>query len=334
MENRYKLPKSIQRQYFQTIEKRSGLTQDQLASIFHIVPRSYRDWRRGKFAIPQHVIKYAKQHFHVSFPISKITALKKWKNAKFVASQRGGVAVSAKYGGPGTPEGRSKGGKRGIQVLRERGLIPEAKPFIPPDTYSADLAEFVGILLGDGHIDKTQWTITLNMIKDKSYANFVTKLITSLFHFHPSRIIRKNYHAIIISGSGIRSIQYFLQIGLKIGNKVKQQVGVPNWITQNKTYRIACLRGLTDTDGGVFRHAYTVNGKQYAYNKLAFINRSMPLLHFAYDVLTQSGLHPKMIDKVANKRVWLYNQSEVNRYLQIIGTHNPRLLTLYNGGVG
>lgn len=326
MENRYKLPKNIQIKYFQDVEKISGFDQKKLASFLGIVPRSYRDWRRGKFAIPQHAIERIEKRFLVSFPTSKKSTLYIWKQSKISASRQGGFAVLRKYGGPGTPEGRSKGGKRGIQVLRERGLIPIPKPFFGPTVHSPELAEFIGILLGDGHIGKEQWSITLNAKADRKYAAFVYQLVQSLFHFKPAKYVRHDYNVVVIQGSGIRSIQYLTGLGLQIGNKVKLQVGVPEWIKNYSPYRIACLRGLIDTDGGIFNHSYRVNGKLYTYRKLSFVNRSMPLLRFTHETLLNLGFTPKMIDKVANKRVWLYNQNEVKQYLKRVGTHNQRLL--------
>lgn len=326
MENRYKLPKHIQKQYLRKFESTSKLKSDEIASLFGIVSRSYRDWRRGKFAIPNRAVTIIENNYHIPFPLPKKVALTKWHISKMVASRKGARAALLKYGSLGSPEGRSKGGKRGIQVLRERGLIPQPKPFYTPSSYSSKLAEFVGILLGDGHVGKEQWSITVNSKTDRAYASFVTRLVEQLFYFTPSYRIRHDCHVIIISGSGIRSIQYLTSIGLKIGNKVKQQVGVPDWIQKNPSYRIRCLRGMVDTDGGIFNHVYKVNGKTYSYKKLAFVNRSIPLLRFALETLQAIGLTPKIIDKVANKRIWLYNQSEVTRYLALVGTDNPRLL--------
>ncbi|MBI5619554.1 hypothetical protein HY950_01200 [Candidatus Gottesmanbacteria bacterium] len=331
MKNRYKLDATIQKQYFHKVETVSKFHPNQLASFFHIVPRSFRDWKRGKYAIPKYVVETIEKRFHVPFPASKKEAQRAWKQIKFNASRRGGLAVMEKYGGPGTPEGRSKGGKRGMQTLRARGLVPQPKPFFGPSNYSPELAEFVGILLGDGHIGKEQWSITLNAIKDKEYAMYVKQLIISLFHFIPSMAIRNDCNVIVLGGSGIRSIQYFVQLGLNIGNKVKQQVGVPVWIIRNSIYSTSCLRGLMDTDGGIFNHTYKVNGKSYTYTKLCFSNRSIPLLRFVYRTLQSSGLTPKLIDKVENKKVWLYNQTEVKQYIDLIGTHNPRLLVNLGG---
>jgi intein/homing endonuclease len=126
--------------------------------------------------------------------------------------------------------------------------------------------------------------------------------------------------------NGINLVNYLVKIGLRVGNKVKQQVDVPDWIKKSKEFRIACVRGLMDTDGGVFLHKYKVNGKVYAYKKICFTNRSVPLLIFVNDVLKEIGLTPKMITKVENKKVWLYNKQEVEQYLNLVGSHNSRLL--------
>ena len=86
-----------------------------------------------------------------------------------------------------------------------------------------------------------------------------------------------------------------------------------------------------DTDGGVFLHRYKVGGQEYKYRKISFSNRSVPLLLFVSNTLTELGFTPKIIDKVENKKVWLYNTNEVKKYLEVVGTHNPRLLK-WNGG--
>lgn len=331
MENRYKLPKKAQTQYFSAVEKISRLNQNQLAALFGIVSRSYRDWRQGKFAIPQSTVFIIEKKFHIPFPILKNIAFLKWKHAKQKASHLGGLALFSKHGSPATQKGRMEGGSRALALLRAQGIIPYEKPFYSPMGYSKQLAELVGVLLGDGHIGKAQWSITLNDKTDKTYASYVIKLIAKLFSFTPSVLHRKNIHVLVIYGGGQRSIAYFQKLGLRVGNKVKQQVGVPEWIKKNKSYTKECLRGLIETDGGIFKHKYVVNGKKYTYTKLCFSNRSIPLLQFVFNSLESLGLTPKLIDKVENKKVWLYNQTEVKHYIQQVGIHNPRMLSNLGG---
>src|SRR5260221_5964975 len=48
-------------------------------------------------------------------------------------------------------------------------------------SYSIDLAEFVGICLGDGYVSKYQVFVTLNSIVDHEYIPYVMNLIQKLF---------------------------------------------------------------------------------------------------------------------------------------------------------
>lgn len=154
MENRYKLPKGLQKRYLTDVENISGLSKNQIAETLGIVRRSYTDWKREKYTITQKAVEIIEKRFRVKLPYVKNKALNNWLKSKKLASRKGGLAASEKHGGPGTPEGRRKGGKHAMAILRKRGIIPRAKPFHYPEKLSSELAEFIGILLGDGHIGK------------------------------------------------------------------------------------------------------------------------------------------------------------------------------------
>jgi hypothetical protein len=324
MKNRYKITKAKQIAYLSRVGKICKLSSEQLANVFHVSDRTYRDWRRARFLLPVDAVNIIEKRWDIPFPASKLQALRAWEKQKNEISKQGARAMLKKYGGFGTPAGRHLGGIRGMATLRRLHKAPPLKFFFRP-LQSVDLAEFTGIMLGDGHVGDGQWSITLNAVKDKTYAQFCRKLVTQLFHFQPSMLYRASCHVLIIESGGKNFIRYLRSIGLTATNKVKEQIGVPQWISTSKSYSIACLRGLMDTDGGIFIHTYRVNGKKYSYKKLAFVNRSIPLLQFAYTTLKTLGFTPKLIDHVENKRVWLYNQHEVKQYIECVETHNPRL---------
>ncbi len=93
------------------------------------------------------------------------------------------------------------------------------------------LAEFIGIVLGDGGITSSQLRITLNRIADKQYVEYVSLLVERLFGYKPSRMERKDASATVLSVCGVDFIRYLHKIGLLTGNKVRQQVNVPSWIS-------------------------------------------------------------------------------------------------------
>lgn len=317
-----------QQEFIESVYIKSGLTTNQLAELAQVHPRSFRDWRREKLTMTLFAAEFFCKKFEVVLPEDKGILIDRWQKAKQEASRIGGIALFKKHGSPATNEGRRKGGIKAIANLKKNGIIPSVKIYRQPN-FSKELAEYVGIMLGDGGITSGQCTITLNSIVDKDYIRFVSELAEKLFGEVPRYFKKKDCNATTLYYNSSFLVRYFLEIGLKIGNKVKQQVDVPDWIKQVKEYRIACLRGLMDTDGGVFLHKYKVKGKEYLYKKISFSNRSRPLLVFVAETLRELGFTPKIIDKVENKKIWLYNESEVKQYLSIVGTHNPRLLKLF-----
>jgi hypothetical protein len=229
---------------------------------------------------------------------------------------------------PGTLEGRKKGG---IVSQRNRKLRPEyykklgcstAKEFIFPER-SEKLAELFGIILGDGSLTRFQLHITLNSEADREYIVYVSKLIKILFGEEPYLYKKKEAQAVVLVINGVNLVNFFISNGLVLGNKVFNQVGVPNWIGLNKSYSKSCLRGLVDTDGGLFIHSYISNGKEYSYRNLNFTNMSRPLLNFVFNTLTKFEFNPKM--QSINK-VWLYSKKDIKKYFEFIGSSNFRLL--------
>jgi intein/homing endonuclease len=315
-----------QSKFLQKVAIASTFSSVQLAEIVGVHPRSFLDWKLEKLTMTLAAAEIFSGKFNVNLLEEKETLVERWRNNKRESCKMGGISRFIKYGSPATAQGRSKGGLKALTILRQRGIIPSFNIYNLPREYNEKLAEYVGILLGDGGITLEQCFITLNSEADKEYVTFVAKFGEILFGKYPKLLKRKDSKAIIIYYNGILLVQFLIKIGLKIGNKVKQQVGVPEWILQSQQYRIACLRGLMDTDGGVFLHKYTVRGKKYMYRKISFSNRSLPLLLFVRETLESLGLTPKIIDNVENKKVWLYNDNEVSRYLELVGSHNQRLL--------
>lgn len=189
---------------------------------------------------------------------------------------------------------------------------------------SAKLAEFMGIMLGDGGITRKQISVTLNSEDDKEYTQFVFDLIKELFKVEAGISKRKDAKALRLQVSRINLVDFLVKLGLKRGNKVKQKADVPRWIKEKKEFKIACLRGLIDTDGGILTHRYRVNGRLYTYKKMCFNNRSEPLLKSAGRILSELGFTPKI--RKERDDLYLYNEREVKRYFEEIGTHNLKHL--------
>ena len=296
--------------------KRSNLSPRELAKIAKIHPRSFFDWRRARLSPTITAMKLFSTRFNVSLPDSEKILVQRWLKKKIEASRKGALVRYQKYGELGTPEGRKKGG---INSIKKRKLLGNFVKPIKVPTEDEDLAEFIGIMLGDGGLTYFQCVVYLNSETDNDYAYYVVDLLERLFGLRAKIYKSKKEKVWRIVISSVNLVKYLQIKGLSLGSKVRLQLGVPNWVWSKPEYVKACLRGLIDTDGCFVIHRYKVNGKQYAYPKIAFTNRSAPILDFVYEGLSQLGFKPK---KSLQKQVWLYNKNEVRRYLGEVGTRN------------
>lgn len=314
-----------QKKLMNNILSRIGV--EDAAKLCNLSKRTIRDWRRGKFSMDLDSLKKLCRKSEVIFPKNVILKNDYWYTKNF--SSAGGIAVYKKYGRiGGDPEYRKK---RWYKWWYEKGQynskIISAVNFIKKPKFSENLAEFVGIVLGDGSITQRQITISLNAIDDRDFGKFVVSLIKRLFDVPVGTYYKKEGNVINYSVSRSELVRFCVEkLGLKKGNKIKQQVDIPDWIKRNSKYSIACVRGLFDTDGCVFTHSYKSNGKSYSYKKLAFTSYSNPLRKSVFNILKKNKLNPRMFD---NRDIRIDSIKDVKAYFDIFGSHNPKHLKRY-----
>ncbi len=324
-------PSQKQKNFLFEARKKLDLSWFLLAKRLGVHPRTLNDWRREECSLPLNVFQ----------KILNIAEIKKPENVKIkdpfwyvhkgakIGGKKGALACFKKYGSyGGDPEYRKK---KWYEWWEKEGkyksnIIGIVKPIKKPD-FSEKLAEFVGIILGDGSIGKSQISITLHSEDDKEYSDFVVNLIKKLFNVYVGTYYEKDAKATSYNISRTELIHFCIEkLGLKQGNKIKQQVDIPDWIKQSRLYSIACVRGLVDTDGCVFNHCYRVNGKEYNYKKLAFRNHSRPLILSVFRILKDCGLNLRMAQR---NDLRLDRIKDVENYFKIIGSNNPKHLKRY-----
>ena len=236
-------------------------------------------------------------------------------------ARKGGLARIRLYGNPGTSSGRKLGGQMAIKIHRHSTSSPfVARKFSPP-SFSEDLSEFVGIVLGDGGVSARQVTITLHKHDDKDYANYVANLIKKIFNISivPKERANQNVNTIVLSRTLL--VEFLKSMGITVGSKTRNQVMVPDWIRGNLDCRKKCLRGLFDTDGCFYIDKHVIKNKIYKNPGMNFTNRSIPLLLFFKDTLTEMGFGPTQISKYS---VVLRKEENIVRYFGEIGSSNPK----------
>ena len=325
---RIKFPNGKQGEFIKKLERQ--LSVKEMAKLCDRSERTIRDWRREKFLIDSKSLKTLCKKTNTSIPENMQIKDQYWY--VLLGAVSGGQATKKKYGKPVVDEVYRK--QKWHEWWESKGqynkkwIVRSAPLKIEKPAKSEKLAEFVGIVLGDGCISNNQLTITLHRKDDADYAKFVTQLIQKLFNVPVG--IYKNKHALANSYviSRVELVRFCVnKLGLKIGHKVKQQVDVPDWIKNDISFSVACLRGLVDTDGSIFTHRYKVAGKYYKYKKLAFNNSSEPLVIFANQLLTELNITNRTAQK--GKEVRIDSVSDMKKYFKLVGSNNPKHLKKY-----
>lgn len=309
-------------EWMKIVSKKASVSQ--MSKICDCTDRTIRAWRTGQNMMPYTSLVLLAKEFGLAVP--KVNQVGRYAHTRR-AGLIGSAVVMRKYGKVPINE---KVRKESWQIWFDNGgknLISKkfTKSISVPEK-SEDLAEFIGIMLGDGGMTRFQLTVTLHLIDDLEFSNYVKNQIERLFGIAPSVYIRKKVNTVCIALARKNAIEYLVSLGLVIGNKVKQKIGIPDWILENEKYSLACLRGLMDTDGSVYVHTYQVSGKEYKYKKLCFSSASnrlrkdvMFILHRFGSAATCSGTNVR-IDSI----------SDVKRYMEVVGSSNPKHLKRYS----
>lgn len=182
--------------------------------------------------------------------------------------------------------------------------------------------------MGDGHISKRQIAIFLHSEDDKEYGTFIINLMKELFDV-PVGINRSSFKkctSYVISRTGM--VDYFVEdLDLWKGNKIEQQVDIPDWIQKDSRYALACIRGLFDTDGCIFDHSYRVGGKEYTYKKILYTSRSRPLLESVASILRDRNIKTRFTKSECD--IQIDSQEMVARYMKVVRSNNPKHLKRY-----
>jgi len=212
--------------------------------------------------------------------------------------------------------GQVKGGEKS---LKEEKLLITKK--------SKELAEFIGIMLGDGNIWTKKYYYYITVVgdseKDKGYLlDYVNPLFKKLFKKEMYSYKHKSKKELFIS-IGSKDVVFTLKkFGLPSGNKLKNNVGIPKWIFESDEYLKSCIRGLIDTDGCVC----PITGRDYPY--IWFYSSIDNLRKTFSEAMKKLGIKTSKWNIRENRSSYIYiaNKEMIKKYIQTISFKNPRHL--------
>lgn len=217
--------------------------------------------------------------------------------------------------------GKSKGGLNSLGSTIKLNKVP----------FNENLAEFIGAVLGDGNICfyKTNRKerkvgvyhirIAGDLKKDKDYhLNYLGNLCKSLFNLKVNEILHRRQNERFLDIKSKELVNFFIDMGLKAGDKIKNNTTIPSWIFDNTRFLRVCVRGLIDTDGCIFR----MSKRDPNLIRIKFTNHNSTLLKDTRKAFILLGFNPSEI--TCNREFYISRQDEIKKYLKEIGFSNKK----------
>ena len=195
------------------------------------------------------------------------------------------------------------------------------------------LAEFIGILLGDGNIHcykkgKKIGTYMVRIagdsIKDFEYlTKHVSNLCEDLFGVKTKLYKQKGSSELMVIMHSRLIVDFLRKMGLRPGNKIDNQSTIPRWVWKNNKYLKACIRGLIDTDGSV----YELKPQWPGLYQINFENRNITLLKDLREAFLKLDFK---ISNICGKRtkegtkIYLTRKDQIEKFYKEIGFSNPK----------
>lgn len=206
------------------------------------------------------------------------------------------------------------------------------------------IAEIIGLFIGDGCLSRyfskyeNRWKsivlFTGNLYNDKKYyENILQPLILKNFGVRGYIYHRNDDNTLRYFIDSKKLINYLLKMGFKFGSKTNS-CKIPITILGNKELEIACICGIFNADGTVYRrYSKKYKGHSKFYKKYAVVQIKMKnkvLIRQIRNILQKTGFKLNKVTK--DKGCWLIritNQKYVEKFFKEIATTHPYHLTRY-----
>jgi|SRR3989338_3441770 len=194
--------------------------------------------------------------------------------------------------------------------------------------FNSDTAYFIGVLQGDGNINKSfnkkGWLMTYGIrvavsYKDKDYVNVLKKLIIKNFGYNPPiHNAARCYDISIYDRSLVRAFEEF-----------KRNMKIPDFALKDTNSLAAYLQGLFDTNGCCSSRG--TNGViDFSNNRKELVESVRSILESKFNIKSYIRLNKKE-DYKPVYRLMISNKLNVVPFIEQIGFRHPRKKRLSEG---
>lgn len=187
--------------------------------------------------------------------------------------------------------------------------------------FNNDVAYFIGVLQGDGHInkgfDKNGWLSRLALVisvghNDKPYALFIKKLIKN----------KLNYSAVVWNEKSCYRVAIYDRGLVRAFEEFKLNMQIPDFVLKNNKLLAAYLQGLFDTDGCCYIRNNT-GVIDFSNTREELVESIRSVLELKFNIKSYIRSYKKK-DYKPMYRLMVTNKSNILPFINKIGFRHPR----------
>lgn len=196
-----------------------------------------------------------------------------------------------------------------FSVWRKKMMVMgKIKAEYPSLKKNGDLAELIGVTLGDGHICVYPRSEELRIISNANNPGFVqrySKIIEKVFGKKPYTRSYSNSKSVRI---GFYEKYISKRLGVPTGDRGKAINKIPDWILADKKYILRYLRGLYEAEGSFCVHKPTYT------HKFLFSGANSSMIKNVHFLMTKLGFHPH----ISTNQVQISRKEEVYKAMKLL----------------
>jgi hypothetical protein len=204
------------------------------------------------------------------------------------------------------------GQKKGGQKSSMRGNTPSE--------WDKRFAELYGALLGDGCVysNMNGFCITGNASLDEDYIRSLAEHCRTVFDIDPKIHFQEEENVVRLILNSRKIARFLEDEGFPCGAKKDSEFCPPEVLVSDKELLSACIRGLFDTDGGIYAHPNSGI-------MLDITAKNDDIFRF----LAESSETLDLPLNPTEGKLQLYGESKVDEFLRKVGSSNSRNIKRY-----
>ncbi len=297
-------PKGEQRDFIKSVCKNQSLRQfvRNNSDLFGVSYFMFKQYFSEKITLPLDIYETLCKIGKTSCSSAKVISESWWKSE---AGKIGIKSLHKKYNKSIIRKWCILGGKS------SSGGGRRTKNITIPKTVNEELAEFIGVCLGDGTMTNYFIRISGDKRYDRHYFIYLQSLVEGLFGFKPDIRTEKGRNLLYLEIRSKTLCEYLHgEFGLPYGDKIENKAKIPHQVFKNVNLTRACLRGLVDTDGSISRRD--------DYMCLAFTSHNNSLKEQVFKI----GSDLKLFTYKYNNQIGTNSLYNIMKFFREVGSSN------------